>query len=232
MSSQSHARHLDENYRYQRHIYDLTREYYLLGRSRLIANLDATADASVLEIGCGTALNLIRIHQRYPRAKLYGIDLSQMMLETADAALKRRQLNEKIVLALGDATDFDANALLGRNRFDRIFFSYSLSMIPPWKAALDHAAAHLVDGGSLHIVDFGDCRELAKPLKKALYAWLNQFRVTPRQALQQSLTDSVRTTQPGTPLRKVVSQLQLSRRPATGMSRAVRPLSGSGQADK
>ena len=188
MPPESHADHLDRNYRYQRHVYDLTREYYLLGRKRLIAGLDATAGTTVLEIGCGTALNLIRAAERFPQADYAGIDLSRMMLETAEAALQRRHLVGRIRLALGDATDFDAKALLGRERFDRIFFSYSLSMIPPWETALEHAAGLLAPGGSLHVVDFGDCEGLAAPLKSGLYAWLAKFRVTPRENLGSVLT--------------------------------------------
>ena len=187
MSSESHADHLDQNYRYQRHVYDLTREYYLLGRKRLIAGLAPPPGGSVLEIGCGTALNLIRAARRYPDAHYFGIDLSRMMLETAAAALARRALADQVRLALGDATDFDAKALLGRDRFDRVFFSYSLSMIPPWEAALEHGAGLLAPGGSLHIVDFGGCEGLPGPAKRALYAWLGQFRVTPRESLDTAL---------------------------------------------
>jgi S-adenosylmethionine-diacylgycerolhomoserine-N-methlytransferase len=33
------ARRMDAMYRYQRHIYDLTRKFYLLGRDRLLASL-------------------------------------------------------------------------------------------------------------------------------------------------------------------------------------------------
>jgi S-adenosylmethionine-diacylgycerolhomoserine-N-methlytransferase len=187
MSNESHAEHLDQNYRYQRHVYDLTREYYLLGRKRLIADLHAGDGAAVLEIGCGTALNLIRAARRYPNAAFYGIDLSRMMLETAKAAIERRGAGGQIRLALGDATDFDAKALLGRDQFERIFFSYSLSMIPPWQEALDHAAGLLAAGGSLHVVDFGGCERLARPVKRALYAWLAKFRVTPRENLEAVL---------------------------------------------
>jgi S-adenosylmethionine-diacylgycerolhomoserine-N-methlytransferase len=187
MSSESHAEHLDRNYRYQRHVYDLTREYYLLGRKKLIGGLNVPPGGSVLEIGCGTALNLIRIARRYPEAQLHGIDLSRMMLETAEASLSRRGLSGRVELALGDATDFDPSALLGRDRFDRIFFSYSLSMIPPWEAALEHAATMLAPGGSLHIVDFGGCERIAKPIKRLLYGWLAQFRVTPREGLEAEL---------------------------------------------
>lgn len=187
MSSESHAEHLDRNYRYQRHVYDLTREYYLLGRNHLIAGLDPPASGSVLEVGCGTALNLIRAARRYPSAAFYGVDLSRMMLETADAAIARQGLGDRIKLALGDATDFDAEAALGRAEFDRVFFSYSLSMIPPWEAALDHAAGLIAPGGRLHVVDFGGCENLPRPAKRMLYAWLAQFRVTPREDLEPAL---------------------------------------------
>lgn len=187
MSSETHAEHLDRNYRYQRHIYDLTREYYLLGRKRLIAGLAPPAGGSVIEIGCGTALNLIRAARRYPDARYFGIDLSRMMLETAEAALARRGLAGRIRLALGDATDFDAKALLGESRFDRVFFSYSLSMIPPWQAALEHAAGLVAPGGSLHIVDFGGCEALPAQAKRVLYGWLAQFRVSPREDLEAEL---------------------------------------------
>jgi S-adenosylmethionine-diacylgycerolhomoserine-N-methlytransferase len=184
MTSEHHAEHLDRNYRYQRHVYDLTREYYLLGRKTVIANLAPPKGGSVLEIGCGTALNLIRAQRTFPDAKYYGVDLSRMMLETAAAAIERRCVTGRIDLALGDATDFDPAALFGRDRFDRVFFSYSLSMIPPWEAALEHSAGLLAPGGQLHIVDFGGCEELPTSLKRILYGWLAHFNVTPRESLE------------------------------------------------
>lgn len=189
MPTEAHAEHLDRNYRYQRHVYDLTREYYLLGRHRLIAALAPPPGGSVLEIGCGTALNLIRARRRFPQAEYFGVDLSRMMLETADAALSRRGLAGRIHLALGDATDFDPRPLFGRDRFDRVFFSYALSMIPPWQAALEHAAGLLAERGSLHIVDFGGCEALPSAFRRALYAWLTRFRVTPREELETTLRD-------------------------------------------
>ena len=59
---------MDRMYRHQRHIYDLTRKFYLLGRDRLIAALDPAA-GDVLEIGCGTGRNLILAARRYPNAR-------------------------------------------------------------------------------------------------------------------------------------------------------------------
>ena len=53
------TRRMNRMYRRQRHIYDGTGRYCLLGRDRLIAGLQPAAGASVLEIGCGTGRNLV-----------------------------------------------------------------------------------------------------------------------------------------------------------------------------
>ena len=53
-----HAARMDRMYRYQRHIYDLTRKYYLLGRDRAIRDLQVPVDGTLLEVGCGTGRNL------------------------------------------------------------------------------------------------------------------------------------------------------------------------------
>ena len=39
----SHAALMDGVYRWQRHVYDVTRKYYLLGRDRMIAGLGVPA---------------------------------------------------------------------------------------------------------------------------------------------------------------------------------------------
>ena len=43
--------------------------------------------------------------------------------------------------------------------------SYALSMIPPWREALAHALDVVAPGGSLEIVDFGDCAGLPRPVQ-------------------------------------------------------------------
>ncbi|MEO0699878.1 MAG: methyltransferase domain-containing protein, partial [Pseudomonadota bacterium] len=90
------------------------------------------------------------------------------------------------VLGAGDACSFDADELLGEDGFDRIILSYSLSMIPDWEDALDHAAAQLAPGGELHVVDFGDLSGLPGPLEKGLHAWLAKFHVETRSALPEA----------------------------------------------
>ena len=58
---------MDRVYRYQRYIYDFTRKYYLFGRDRLIRELALKPGERVVEIGCGTARNLIRMARPTPR---------------------------------------------------------------------------------------------------------------------------------------------------------------------
>uniref|UniRef100_UPI003A8A6CB9 class I SAM-dependent methyltransferase n=2 Tax=Sphingomonas sp. GlSt437 TaxID=3389970 RepID=UPI003A8A6CB9 len=189
-----HAGHMDAIYRTQRHFYDLTRKYYLLGRDRLIAGLAPPEGGTVLEVGCGTGRNLIEAAKRWPKARFYGIDISAAMLETARAKVAAAGLSERITLAQGDATAFDAAALFGVERFDRIFQSYTLSMIPDWQGAIREAAGKLAPDGRLDIVDFGQQERLPGAFRRLLFAWLGQFDVTPRTNLAEVI-DSTASAQ-------------------------------------
>ena len=98
-----HAARMDGIYRHQRHIYDATRKYYLLGRDRLIRDLDVPRGARVLELGCGTGRNLALIRRRYPDCRLFGLDISEEMLINA----RRRMANRGTATATllqGDAS--------------------------------------------------------------------------------------------------------------------------------
>ena len=178
---------MDRIYRRQRHVYDLTRKYYLLGRDRLIARLAPPPGARVLEIGCGTARNLVQAARAYPDVEFFGIDISHEMLETAGQAIVRERLTAHIRLAQADATRFDPALVFGVPGFSRIFISYSLSMIPGWRAVLDQAAACLLPGGEVHIVDFGRQERLPGVFKAALRRWLALFHVHPRDELEAEL---------------------------------------------
>ena len=178
---------MDSMYRHQRHIYDLSRKYYLIGRDEAIGRLGARRGDCVLEIGCGTGRNLIRAARAYPEARFFGLDVSREMLDTAEAAIRRAGLSERIAVSQADATAFDPNALFGRPAFERVMISYALSMIPPWREALGRALDVVAPGGALTIVDFGDCAGLPGAFKAALRRWLAAFDVEPRDDLGETL---------------------------------------------
>ncbi len=174
---------MDAVYAAQRHIYDATRKYYLLGRDRLIEQLAPPPGGAVLEVGCGTARNLILAARRWPQAHFYGLDISEAMLATARAQVAKAGLADRITLAQGDATAFDPQALFGRDGFDRVFLSYTLSMIPDWVGAIEQGARVLAPGGQMQLVDFGQQERLPAWWRRMLFGWLDRFHVTPRREL-------------------------------------------------
>ena len=188
----SSARHMDAIYRGQRHIYDLTRKYYLLGRDRMIAELSAPAEGTVLELGCGTGRNMILAARKFPQARFFGIDISQEMLITARASVAKAGLAERITVMKGDASTVDTAAAFGVAAFDRVFISYALSMIPPWREVVAHALALTKPGGSLHVVDFGGQDDLPGWFRSGLRAWLAKFSVEPREDLEAVLAQAAR----------------------------------------
>jgi S-adenosylmethionine-diacylgycerolhomoserine-N-methlytransferase len=184
---------MDRMYRRQRHVYDLTRKFYLLGRDRLIDGLAPPRGGRVLEIACGTGRNLIRVARRYPDVRAYGIDISREMLTTARGQIDRAGLSGRVTVGQGDATAFDPRELFGADSFDRVFISYALSMIPPWRETVARACEALAAGGSLHIVDFGDQSALPQSFRAALRRWLELFSVHPRVTLEADLARFARS---------------------------------------
>lgn len=168
---------MDRMYRLQRYFYDLTRKYYLLGRDQLLDEMNFQPGERLLEAGCGTARNLIILAKRYPDSHFYGLDASAAMLETAQAKADAAGVaNIDLQTALADDFTFDGTFGL-TEKFDKIFFSYSISMIPPWRESIENALANLKPGGELFIVDFYDQRGLPAPFRRFLKWWLAKFHV-------------------------------------------------------
>jgi S-adenosylmethionine-diacylgycerolhomoserine-N-methlytransferase len=180
---------MDAMYRYQRHIYDLTRKFYLFGRDQLLAALPMPPGAAVLEMGCGTGRNLVRLARLAPEARLYGVDVSAVMLDTAARSLEHAGLAGRVGLAQAGGQGFDPQADFGLERFDTIYFSYVLSMIPGWRAVVERALDQLAPGGTLAVVDFGD--QLAAPAwrRRLLLGWLRLFDVHPKAEIERGLRE-------------------------------------------
>ena len=168
---------MDRMYRLQRYFYDLTRKYYLLGRDQLLDEMNIQPGDLVLEAGCGTARNLVILAKRHPGAIFYGLDASAAMLETAQAKTDSAGV-KNVVLKTALADDFAFDGTFGLSKkFDKIFFSYSISMIPPWRESIENALRNLEPGGELFIVDFYDQGDLPRPFRRFLKWWLAKFHV-------------------------------------------------------
>lgn len=169
---------MNRMYRFTRHVYDLSRKYYLLGRDRLIEQIQGTDSDHVCEVGCGTARNLIKLSKRYPDAQFYGLDASDEMLKTAQSAVEKRRLSNRIMLKQAFSQSFEPKVLFELTEpLSKIVFSYSLSIIPPWKESIDHALNILPSGAEIHIVDFGGQDDLPKWFRAFLFWWLSLFHV-------------------------------------------------------
>jgi S-adenosylmethionine-diacylgycerolhomoserine-N-methlytransferase len=176
---------LDRYYGATHRVYDASRKYWLLGRDTTLDRLLAQPWTSLVEVGSGTGRNLAVLKRRRPRARLGGLDASNVMLDHARGRLP------DIPFRLGFAEDADISAVLGV-RPDRILFSYCLSMVQSPDRAIENARAHLSSEGELWVVDFGDLAGWPSPFAARFHAFLERFHVRPLPAgLLESYTRDI-----------------------------------------
>jgi ubiquinone/menaquinone biosynthesis C-methylase UbiE len=169
-------------YRYHALVYDSTRWMILHGRRRAAGALNLRPDSRVLEIGCGTGLNFAHLVARLDpqRGRLTGLDFSADMLARAARRVAARGWTN-VDLVEGDATKLS----LGRP-YDAIFFGYSLTMIPDWRAALVRARDHMAPGATLVVLDFSRFVGWG-PLAPLWRAWLRANHVETVQPYEDEL---------------------------------------------
>jgi S-adenosylmethionine-diacylgycerolhomoserine-N-methlytransferase len=141
-------------YRWHAKIYDATRWTFLFGRRWLLDFLpfERVDRVTVVEVGCGTGFNLRGLAQRYPKAKLVGIDIAEPMLEIAERECKN-VFNSLIFNKIAYGTEGTSPV----RDPDALLFSYCLTMVnPDWEKLVLQAQADLKTGGYLAVVDFHD----------------------------------------------------------------------------
>lgn len=186
----AHAGAMDRRYGSGRHLYDVASRFSLLGRDKLLDRIVTGPSSDTLEVGCGTARNLVRLASRRDQGRLYGLDASHAMLATAERSIRRSlgPAGNGIVLRQGLAEELDARRTFGRERrFDTIFFAYSLSMMPTWQQALGAALANLEPGGVILVVDVWDRSDLPAALAFGLARWLARQGVVHRPEIHAAI---------------------------------------------
>lgn len=143
---------LSEYYKLHSKIYDISRWFFLFGRSSLMKKLVANAITPnvILEVGCGTGKNLKLLSKLYPKSILMGMDLSTNMLSIAQKKLN----DEPGVFLLNQA--FDEADFPFKGKVDLIIFSYVLTMNKDYPNILKEAQKTLSKNGHIAIVDFND----------------------------------------------------------------------------
>ncbi len=151
---QQQAQRISQYYVLQSKIYDLTRWSFLFGRNAIIREIRKHQPKAnqILEIGCGTGRNLIRVANAFPEADIKGMDVSLDMLRIAHKRLKMTANQPELVhqpYQFGDDQYVD--------QIDVIIFSYSLTMInPQWSELIQQAYRDLAPGGIIAVADFHD----------------------------------------------------------------------------
>ena len=164
----THAARLNSFYRGQAPQYDAFRQRLLPGRDELVRLLDLPEGGVWVDMGGGTGANLEFAADRLARlSRAYVVDLCAPLLEIAGTRIRNRGWTNVSTVA-ADATTFSPP-----EPADVVTFSYSLTMIPDWFEAIDHASRLLKPGGSIGVVDFHVSRK-HRERGRAHHGWLTR----------------------------------------------------------
>jgi len=163
----SHAQRMESFYGGQAGAYDDFRKRLLKGRAELYQALPKPEGGIWVDLGGGTGANIEHLAEHIDRLKhVYVVDLSTSLLKVATDRFKERGWNNATAVE-ADATKFSPPA----GQADIVTFSYSLTMIPDWFAAIENAKRILKPGGMIGVVDFYVGRKYAAAETKQ-HRWL------------------------------------------------------------
>jgi S-adenosylmethionine-diacylgycerolhomoserine-N-methlytransferase len=147
---QDHAQRMENFYAGQAEGYDDFRKRLLQGREEVYQRIAREAGGVWVDLGGGTGANLEFIGPAIANfKKVYVVDLASSLLKVVEKrAAARGWQNVEAVTA--DATTWRPP----EGEADVVTFSYSLTMIPDWFAAIDNAWRILRPQGKLGVIDF------------------------------------------------------------------------------
>jgi S-adenosylmethionine-diacylgycerolhomoserine-N-methlytransferase len=165
----THAERLESFYSGQADGYDSFRARLLKGREETYRAIPAEPGAVWIDLGGGTGSNLECLGERISRlGKVYLVDLSPSLLAKARQRISDRGWRNVETVA-ADATTF----VPAEGQADIVTFSYSLTMIPDWFAALEQARRLLRPGGTIGVVDFYVSRKHAETSRRR-HGWFTR----------------------------------------------------------
>ncbi|WP_405219197.1 class I SAM-dependent methyltransferase [Agrococcus sp. Ld7] len=170
---------------------------YRAGRIAGIELLGLREGDTVLDLGCGTGLNLPELVQRVgPTGRIVGLDRSADMLGVAERRAERHGW-ANVTLVHADATDFGPRDLTD-GPVDAVLATYAMSVFPDPDAAWRNARSVLRPGGRACIVDMqpptGAARILSPVAHLAAAAGGSDLESRPWQLLERDGSRLVRRT--------------------------------------
>lgn len=153
----THKDRLASFYEGQARSYDVFRHRFLHGRVPMIEAMPVPVGGVWVDLGGGTAANLEHLRSVIPRlfSRVVVLDLCKPLLDVAQGRIAANPGWEKVVTTVeGDATSDKVAGLPAAGTVDLVTMSYSLTMIPDWRAALANALRLLKPGGYIAISDF------------------------------------------------------------------------------
>lgn len=154
----------------------------------------------VLEIGFGTGHGILSLARSVgDSGKVYGIDISEGMLNVAQARVRGARLSNRVDLKCGDA----ANLPFESNSFDALFASFTLELFdtPEIPIVLHECHRVLRSGGRVCVVAMS--KKGTASLVMRAYQWLHQNfpkyvdcrPIFVQQALEETRFEAVDVTQ-------------------------------------
>ena len=137
ISGATHKEKLESFYAGQARSYDVFRHRFLHGRVPMIEAMPSQKGGVWVDLGGGTAANMehfgdaLRIF-----SKVVVLDLTPSLLAVAQRRIDERGWSSFVTTVEGDATKQGLPGMPPAGGADLVTMSYSLTMIPDWKAAL------------------------------------------------------------------------------------------------
>ncbi|MBE0666002.1 MAG: methyltransferase domain-containing protein [Chrysiogenales bacterium] len=173
-----------------------------------LRKLNAKAGERILEIGFGTGHGILALARAVgDSGRIYGIDISEGMLEITRSRLRKSGLLERVDLERGDASSL----LYPADFFDAVFMSFTLELFDTAEiqAVLHQCRRVLKPGGRLCVVAMS--KEGKSGVMMKLYEWghkkfpsyLDCRPIFVRQAIESAgfeIADMARMTSWGLPI--------------------------------
>ena len=153
--------------------YDFLNHFLSLGidilwRKKAIKLLKADQPKLILDIATGTGDFAIEALALHPN-KVIGVDISEGMLEVGRKKLKRKKLEEKIELQLGDSE----RLLFDDNKFDAIIVAFGVRNFENLEKGLTDMNRVLKPGGKAVILEFSKPKSFPfKQLYQFYFKWI------------------------------------------------------------